>query len=174
MGKLPAYASLFYIPSFLHNSILETADAIAVFRPGETDVAWRFKNESLENWIVTADSDHNQGYSQCSLVKNNLGNAVFSGNINLRVPKDGQIVRAGYCSLKTKRFRKSFKRETCLDWHAYNTLILKVRGDGRTYLINLGTRGFYDVAWFDVYHFALYTRGGPYWQIAKVGQTGLK
>ncbi|XP_066249678.1 complex I intermediate-associated protein 30, mitochondrial [Euwallacea similis] len=145
------------------------SDPILIYRPYETDVAWRFKNlNSLDNWIVSCDADNNEGYSHCSLIKNNQGNVVFSGNINLRVPKDGRVKRAGYCNMQTKRFRKSFKREDYLNWIGYNTLVMKVRGDGRTYLLNLGTRGYFDVAWNDMYHYQLYTRGGPYWQIAKI------
>lgn len=47
-------------------------------------------------------------------------------------------------------------------------LVLKVRGDGRSYLLNIASKGYFDVMWHDVYHYALYTRGGPYWQITKV------
>lgn len=77
--------------------------------PGRTDVAWRFRDpQSLENWITTCDSDHNEGYSHCSLELNQHGNAVFSGRTDLRVPKDGRITRAGYCNIKTKNVRVSF------------------------------------------------------------------
>ncbi|KAL1501063.1 hypothetical protein ABEB36_006461 [Hypothenemus hampei] len=145
------------------------SDPQILFRPEEVDVAWRFKNpESLEKWIATCDSDYNEGFSNCTLARNMYGNAVFSGNINLRVPKDGRVYRAGYCNIKTKPFRRSFKRETYLNWIGYNTLVMKIRGDGRTYLLNIGARGYYDVAWLDQYHYQLYTRGGPYWQIAKI------
>ncbi|CAG9764894.1 unnamed protein product [Ceutorhynchus assimilis] len=144
-------------------------DPILIHRPGETDIAWRFKTEeSLEKWKVVCDADHNEGYSQCSLTRNNHGNGVFSGNINLRVPKDGRVKRAGYCNMKTFAPRRSFKREAYYDWTGYNTLVMKVRGDGRTYLLNLATRGYFDMTWNDMYHYQLYTRGGPYWQIAKI------
>lgn len=65
-------------------------------------------------------------------------------------------------------FQKSFKRPTTFDWHLYNTLVLKIRGDGRSYLLNISCEGYYDITWNDIYHYVLYTRGGPYWQIAKV------
>ncbi|XP_050293344.1 complex I intermediate-associated protein 30, mitochondrial [Anthonomus grandis grandis] len=144
-------------------------DPIRAWRPGETDIAWRFKSEdSLDKWIVTSDSDHNEGSSHCTLERNMYGNAVFSGHISLQVPKDGQVKRAGYCNIKTMRARKSFKRATYLNWIPYNTMVMKVKGDGRTYLLSISTRGFYDITWNDVYNYQLYTRGGPYWQIAKI------
>lgn len=64
--------------------------------------------------------------------------------------------------------QKSFKRETYLDWSQYNTLVIRLRGDGRSYLLNLASEGYFDIWWFDVYHYVLYTRGGPHWQTAKV------
>lgn len=47
-------------------------------------------------------------------------------------------------------------------------LVMRVRGDGRSYLLNINTRGYYDITWNDVYHYVLFTRGGPYWQVARV------
>nr|XP_022920094.1 complex I intermediate-associated protein 30, mitochondrial [Onthophagus taurus] len=144
-------------------------DPLIVFRSGETDVVWDFPDEeSLKQWVVTSDSDNNEGYSKCSLTLDQNKNALFSGVLDTRVPKDGRIKRAGYCNIKTVRHRKSFKREAFLDWTAYNMLVMKVRGDGRSYIINIHTRGYYDLMWNDVYSYVLYTRGGPYWQVTRL------
>lgn len=144
-------------------------DPVLIYRPGEVDVAWRFTDEnSLDKWIVSSDADNNEGFSHCTLSRTSYGKALFSGNICLRIPKDGRVKRAGYCNMKTLRHKKSFKRDAYYNWIPYNMLVLKVRGDGRSYLLNLSTRGYFDITWNDVYHYVLFTRGGPYWQIAKI------
>ncbi|KAF7412267.1 hypothetical protein HZH66_001163 [Vespula vulgaris] len=108
----------------------------------EIDIVWDFNGneKSLDSWLIVCDSDYNEGYSTCKLELSPEGKAVFSGQLDFRIPKDGKIINAGYCALKTATFRKSFKRETRLDWHLYNHLIMRVRGDGRTYMINIGTK----------------------------------
>lgn len=84
-------------------------DPILFYRPGETDIAWKFDNEeSLQKWVVSCDSDHNEGYSNCSLTLNKQGKGLFSGYLSTRVPKDGRIKRSGYCNMKTLRARVSF------------------------------------------------------------------
>lgn len=144
-------------------------DPIVLYRPGETDVAFKFTEpEDLEKWVVTADSDHNEGFSTAALEPSPSGNGLFHGNVQSAVPKDGRVFRAGYCNIKSKRARQSFQRETALDWSPYNTMVLKVRGDGRNYLINCHTEGYYDVQWHDTYHYVLYTRGGPHWQTTRI------
>lgn len=95
------------------------------------------------------------------------------GELNTRVPKDGKIKRSGYCNMRSIRARKSFKRDSYLDWTMYNVLVMRVRGDGRSYMLNLATTGYFDVMWNDVYNYVLFTRGGPYWQVAKVIITDL-
>lgn len=71
---------------------------------GEVDVFWRFYDTtSLDNWIVTSDSDHAEGFSKCDLKISEQGYGLFSGNICSRVPKDGKIQNSGYCNIITKR-----------------------------------------------------------------------
>jgi len=40
-------------------------DPIFIYRSNEVDVVWRFKGDpkSLDQWVVTCDSDYNEGYS---------------------------------------------------------------------------------------------------------------
>ncbi|XP_063696806.1 complex I intermediate-associated protein 30, mitochondrial [Culicoides brevitarsis] len=146
-----------------------TMDPILAYRPGEVDIAYQFTTkEEIEKWVVTADSDHGQGFSSAAFDLSPAGYGLFHGNVRSDVPKDGRIKRAGYCNVKSPKAMKSFKREIYLDWQPYNTLILKIRGDGRNYLINIHTDGYFDILWNDIYHYVLYTRGGPHWQIAKI------
>lgn len=147
------------------------SDPILIHRPGEVDTAWSFKREEdFTKWIITTDSDHLEGESKAKFELSKDGHGLFHGNLSDKVPQDGKIKRAGYCNMKSMRARKSFKRETYLEWAQYNMLRMRVRGDGRSYLINIAAEGEYDVLWNDVYHYVLYTRGGPYWQDVKVGR----
>lgn len=144
-------------------------DPILVYRPGETDVVFNFKNESaLDTWVVTTDADHREGKSSAKLELSSAGAGLFHGNVNSEHIKDGIVKRTGYANIRTKRVRRSFKRESTYDWTQYNTLVMKVRGDGRSYLINLHTEGYFDLQWNDVYHYVLFTRGGPHWQLVKI------
>jgi hypothetical protein len=50
----------------------------------------------------------------------------------------------------------------------YAHIVLRVRGDGRSYMLSISTMGYYDIMWNDIYSYVLFTRGGPYWQVSKV------
>ncbi|XP_059610150.1 complex I intermediate-associated protein 30, mitochondrial [Phlebotomus argentipes] len=145
------------------------SDPILLYRPGEVDVKFQFKESTdVEKWVCTVDSDHNEGYSKASFDVSPAGYGLFHGFLNSRVPIDGKIKRSGYANISSIRAQKSFKRNSFYNWQPYNMLVMRIRGDGRSYLINLATEGYFDVLWNDVYHFALYTRGGPYWQHVRI------
>jgi len=122
----------------------------------------------LKGWDTLADGDHNEGFSRCELTISPTGKALFHGFVNTTPPKDGRVKYGGFCVMKSKRPMKSFARKSYHDWSSYTHLIIKVRGDGRQYLLNISTAGYYDITWNDTYHYILYTRGGPYWQYVKI------
>ena len=66
-----------------------------------------------------------------------------------------------------KMFRSGY-----YDFTEFTHLVMRFRGDGRAYLlgfsVDYGLNIFSDLSKMDLYNFALFTRGGPYWQIAKV------
>lgn len=100
---------------------LET-DPVYIYRPGETDIIWKFGNsEALNKWKVTSDSDHNEGFSKCSLELNKQGKGLFSGYLSTRLPKDGRVQRAGYCNIQTLRARVSIILHFQIFCAAYKT-----------------------------------------------------
>ncbi|XP_063888138.1 complex I intermediate-associated protein 30, mitochondrial-like [Scylla paramamosain] len=138
-------------------------------RPGDMDKVWVLNSkEALDQWVVTCDSDHNEGRSTADLSLSPTGHGLFSGQLCTDPPKDGRVKRAGYCNMKSIRPRKSFKREVYLEWADYNTLEIRLRGDGRSYMLNISCAGYFDVMWNDMYSYPLYTRGGPHWQLTRI------
>lgn len=84
------------------------SDPVVVFRPGEIDVMWQFASaKDLDQWIVTSDSDHGEGQSECTLANSSGGYGLFSGSVESQVPLDGRIKRSGYCNINTMRARVS-------------------------------------------------------------------
>ena len=75
---------------------------------------------------------------------------------------------SGYVNMSSVVKTMAFGRNKDLEWIHYSDLCLKVRGDGRKYMINIRTEAEFDLAWNDLYKFPLFTRGGPYWQKVRV------
>lgn len=70
--------------------------------------------------------------------------------------------------------QSSFNRKKHYDWSPFNTLHLRVRGDGRPWMINIASETYFSHQKDDIYCYFLYTRGGPYWQEVKVGSGNLR
>lgn len=66
--------------------------------------------------------------------------------------------------------QKSFFREDFYRLEPFTHIELRVKGDGRNYGINLGTGMYYDVNWFTMFTYAMFTHGGPYWQTIRVSK----
>ncbi|KER28272.1 hypothetical protein T265_13621, partial [Opisthorchis viverrini] len=99
--------------------------------------------------------------------RNFRGYGLFRGFISTRVPDRGDIVRAGFVSLSCPE-STMFGFLMPYAFFSYSHLVIRYRGDGRSYRINILVRPTWDSQWFETHHFVLYTRGGPYWQVAKI------
>ncbi|KAM7532889.1 hypothetical protein Aperf_G00000128636 [Anoplocephala perfoliata] len=97
----------------------------------------------------------------------NAGYGLFRGVISTRVPDRGDLVRAGFAHIRSPEHTfLGFLME--YNFYPYTHLLIRYRGDGRTYRFNIHPKVDWDPFWFDLHQFPLYTRGGPYWTIAKI------
>ncbi|XP_033734534.1 complex I intermediate-associated protein 30, mitochondrial-like [Pecten maximus] len=137
---------------------------------GTYDYLWKFGGQqSIADWTLTTDRDNLEGQSTANLTVSKANNALFHGYLSQEVPKDGISKSAGYCNMRSPSKYISFKRKRAIeDIGIYSHLVLRVRGDGRPYYINLHMKRTFDIMWSDQFNYTLYTRGGPYWQIAKI------
>ncbi|KAL7238334.1 hypothetical protein ACSBR2_004438 [Camellia fascicularis] len=76
--------------------------------------------EELKKWHLYSDSEYG---------------GVFSGKLSLDVAEDSKwnISRSGFCGMRSKKF------DGLIDLDAYDTIALKVKGDGRCYISTIYT-----------------------------------
>ncbi|KAK9294386.1 hypothetical protein QLX08_010982 [Tetragonisca angustula] len=140
------------------------------FAVDEIDTVWKFDGtqKSLDQWIVNCDKDYHHGYSTAKLELSSFGTGIFHGILDTRLPKDGKTTHAGYCNITSLQKFKSFGRRDYYNWVNYNELVLRIRGDGRCYMLNILQKGIIDLSQYDCHHYVMYTRGGPYWQVVRI------
>ncbi|XP_076983619.1 complex I intermediate-associated protein 30, mitochondrial isoform X1 [Tamandua tetradactyla] len=142
----------------LHEVLLEQAK-----------VVWQFRGkEDLDRWIVTSDKTIG-GRSEVFLKmgKNNQS-ALLYGNLSTEAPHDGESGRSGYCAMISRIPRGPFERKRSYDWTQFNTLYLRVRGDGRPWMVNIREDTDIIQRKNQMYSYFMFTRGGPYWQEIKI------
>ncbi|KAM9355702.1 complex I intermediate-associated protein 30, mitochondrial isoform 1-T4 [Pholidichthys leucotaenia] len=132
-------------------------------------VLWEFRGEeSLKEWIVSCDREiGGQSEIYLKLGKNNTTCFLY-GTLNSTPPRDGETRYSGYCAMRSKQPQGSFNRKNHHDWSSFNTLHLRVRGDGRPWMISIAAETYFSHQDDDMYNYFLYTRGGPYWQEVKI------
>lgn len=132
-------------------------------------VTWEFRGpESLENWTVSSDREIG-GRSEAYLKLGRNNNTCFLyGTLCSTPPRDGETKYSGYCTMRSKQQLASFDRKKHFDWSSFNTLHLRIRGDGRPWMINIASETTFSHQKDDMYCYFLYTRGGPYWQDVKI------
>ncbi|XP_067470705.1 complex I intermediate-associated protein 30, mitochondrial [Thunnus thynnus] len=132
-------------------------------------VIWEFRGaESLEQWTVSSDREIG-GQSEVYLKLGKNNNTCFLyGTLSSTPPRDGETRYSGYCTMRSKQPLASFDRKKHHDWSSFNTLHMRVRGDGRPWMINVAAETYFSHQKDDIYSYFLYTRGGPYWQDVKI------
>lgn len=132
-------------------------------------VIWEFRgSDSLEQWTVSSDREiGGKSETYLKLGRNNTTCFLY-GTLCSAPPRDGETRYSGYCTLRSKQPLASFDRKKHYDWTSFNTLHLRVRGDGRPWMINIGAETYFSHQKDDMYSYFLYTRGGPYWQDVKI------
>ncbi|KAM6913015.1 complex I intermediate-associated protein 30, mitochondrial [Xenentodon cancila] len=132
-------------------------------------VVWEFRGpESLGEWTLSSDKEIG-GQSEVHLKLSRNNNTCFLyGTLCSTPPRDGETRYSGYCSMRLKQPQKSFDRKKHHDWSSFNTLHLRIRGDGRPWMVSIATETYFSHQKDDMYNYFLYTRGGPYWQDVKI------
>ncbi|EAZ63751.1 putative complex I intermediate associated protein [Scheffersomyces stipitis CBS 6054] len=98
-------------------------------------------DESLNNVMTRSDKEMG-GYSTVHFElddKEHVGH--FHGYLSLDLPKDNpEVTRSGYAMFRTKDQKESWlSGNSYWDWSNYSSLVLRVKGDRRKYLVNIQT-----------------------------------
>lgn len=135
----------------------------------QTQVQWEFRGpESLSQWVVSSDREIG-GRSEAYLkLGRNSTTCLLYGTLCSTPPRDGETRYSGYCTLRSKQPKMSFDRKKHYDWSSFNTLYLRIRGDGRPWMINIAAETYFTHQSDDMYNYFLFTRGGPYWEEVKI------
>ncbi|XP_032044280.1 complex I intermediate-associated protein 30, mitochondrial [Aythya fuligula] len=135
----------------------------------QTKVLWEFRSqEDINKWVISSDVEIG-GKSEVylKLGRNNQA-ALLYGTLNTEVPRDGETKYSGYCSMRAKPPVGSFARKKYYDWSNFNSLHLRVRGDGRPWMVNIYTDPYFSHHKDDLYNYFMFTRGGPYWEEIRI------
>ncbi|KAK9277814.1 hypothetical protein L1049_027370 [Liquidambar formosana] len=93
--------------------------------------------DELKRWHLYSDSEYG-GLSSASLEITDAGkglSGIFSGSLSLDVSEGSKwnISRSGFCGMRSK------KLDGFIDLDAYDTIALKIKGDGRCYISTIYT-----------------------------------
>ncbi|XP_043775118.1 complex I intermediate-associated protein 30, mitochondrial [Cervus elaphus] len=135
----------------------------------QAKVVWQFRSkEDLDKWTVTSDKAIG-GRSEVFLkMGRNNQSALLYGTLSSEAPQDGESGRSGYCAMVSKILRGPFEMKRSYDWSHFNTLYLRVRGDGRPWMVNIREDTDIIQRKDQMYSYFMFTRGGPYWQEVKI------
>lgn len=129
------------------------------------EILWDFSDkESLEKWTLITDEQFG-GKSTAEFVQSPGGKAVFRGNLSTELPQATSVKYSGMCAIRAQPHRDWKGDVTANDVTDYDGIVMRVRGDGRTYALNVQTQSIRDD---DIHQSFFHTRGGPLWETVKV------
>ncbi|WCJ39348.1 NADH:ubiquinone oxidoreductase intermediate-associated protein 30 [Euphorbia peplus] len=108
------------------------------FMPPAERVIFNFNSkDELKKWHLYSDSEYG-GLSSASLEIKDPGNGlkgVFAGNLSLDLSEDSKwnITRSGFSGMRSKKF------DGFIDLDPYDTIAMKIKGDGRCYITTIYT-----------------------------------
>ncbi|XP_033104955.1 complex I intermediate-associated protein 30, mitochondrial-like [Anneissia japonica] len=144
----------------LRGSKLDTMyDTHKVIMSCDTNIVNKFN-------IQTDNAIGGKSWAKLCMSRNNR--LLFHGELSTVVPKDGETERSGYCALKSKQLYGAFEKKIQIDLSPFNVLKFRIRGDGRSYMVNFYADSYYSDTQDDIWSYFLFTRGGPHWQEATV------
>ena len=109
-------------------------------RPVQSVLNFKREPEKSLDQVLTRSDQELGGYSTVNFdidPKEHCGH--FYGNLSLDLPKDNpQVTRSGYAMFRTKDQNQSWLfGDSFWDWTNYSSLVLRVKGDRRKYLVNI-------------------------------------
>lgn len=138
---------------------------------GDFQFLFKFNSpKEIENWIVSSDAGYGIGKSKGYLNLTQKNTALFHGHLSNEFdkPEKTNSLYTGYVNTTSLPKYKSFFRKEFLDLKEFNSFVMKVRGDGRSYMITLKNSHYFKETETYLFMHPLYTRGGPYWQTVKI------
>jgi NADH dehydrogenase [ubiquinone] 1 alpha subcomplex assembly factor 1 len=138
---------------------------------GDCEILYKFNNkETIDKWLTSTDSGYALGQSKAKFNLTQHNTALFSGNLTTKInnPENSKSQYSGYVNVHSLKQYGPFMIKKSIVLNEWTHFLFKVKGDGRSYNIILNTPGFYTATNNDFYQYPLFTRGGPYWQFAKI------
>lgn len=138
---------------------------------GDFEYLFKFSSkEDIEKWGISTDKGYEIGKSTAEFKLTQQNTGLFTGYLSNEFdkPEKMKAVYTGYANIHSLTHYKSFGRVERLNLTDCTHFLIRLRGDGRSYMMILHTPDIFTLTYTYMHATPLYTRGGPYWQYAKI------
>ena len=138
---------------------------------GDLEYLFQFDSEAkIDAWKVSTDAGYEIGNTEASFSLTEQKTGLFKGFLrsDFDKPEKTKATYTGYANITSKPNYKAFYRKKLMDLTDYTHFRLKIRGDGRNYMLLIKNDShFQETQTYLVMH-PIYTHGGPYWQELRI------